>query len=56
MEILIGLIIFFAICGIIIWRLKVVQHRTEHWVDAAYTRPNYGKFAGYWHWPKSPKI
>jgi len=56
MYTLIGLITFFTICGLIVWRLKVVQHRTERLVDATYTRPNYDKFAGYWVWPKSPDI
>jgi hypothetical protein len=56
MEILIGLAVFFAIWGIIIWRLKIVQYRTERWIDAAYTRPNYNKFAGYWHWPKNTEL
>jgi len=56
MYTLIGLAIFFAIWGVIVWRLKVVQHRTERWVDAAYTKPNHEKFSGYWVWPKSPDI
>jgi hypothetical protein len=56
MDVLIGLAVFFVIWGIIIWRLKVMQLRTEHYIDAAYTKPNSTKFSGYWHWPKSPDI
>lgn len=55
MEIIVGLVIFFAVWAIIIWRLRVVQHRTERWIDAAYTKPNHAKFSGYWYWPKSPE-
>jgi hypothetical protein len=54
METLIGIVIFFIIWGIIVWRLKVVQHRQERWVNSAYTRANYPNFSGYWYWPKSP--
>jgi hypothetical protein len=53
MEILIGLAVFFVIWGVIVWRLKVVQHRTERYIDAAYIKPNHEKFSGYWYWPKS---
>jgi hypothetical protein len=56
MEIIVGLVIFFAVWAIIIWRLRVVQHRIDRWVDAAYTKPNHEKFSGYWYWPKSPDI
>jgi hypothetical protein len=56
MEILIGLAVFFLVCGIIVRRLKIVQARQERWVASAYTRANYPKFSGYWVWPKSPEI
>lgn len=56
MEIIVGLVIFFAVWAIIIWRIKIVQQRTERWIEAAYTKPNHEKFSGYWYWPKSPDI
>lgn len=54
MYTLIGITLFFVAWGLVVWRLKVVQRRTERWVDAAYTKPNHKKFSGYWVWPKSP--
>jgi len=48
-------LISIVILGILLWKLKITK-QTNKWIDAAYTKPNLHQYAGYWQWPKSPKI
>jgi len=56
MDLILLLIIFFSLLVIIIKQLKAMHKTRQAWINASYTKPNLHQYAGYWQWPKGPKI
>ena len=56
MGLIIVFTILFLLLVIIVRRVKAIHKTRQSWIAAAYTKPNLHQYAGYWQWPKSPKI